>query len=906
MADALSLLGRIVRDCRRPRITDSVPVSPLKDFAKLSTEPAQASCGAARFEISEPLEGALLGVRDLSLVGPSKLLREFDGKYCGFRRLPEMDIPPFLCQLSKEHEVKTTVREWLSQNHPVGFVRGVLVGGDVGSIESTLTVAIEVQSIGPLFLDNLIKADQNDSSLNWDRTSSSGEEPAPTGVESDLEDSQRKHELMGRVYGNIYEARDSGLDSDTLNVREKIEAFIRECHPQQDSIRISYLGEWELPAHMKYQFEHMQSIFDVIALTGLAADAQATTVSEYVSQNWPQGGPLLLQLVDEILERNHSQRQLKPGYSRTDNHTAEVSQDDLSLRLVMSRHLIYFQNCGILGPFPEMKLEVTAPSELQVEVANTLCWLAATFRTWTTSTIETSRVKFERFQFSSPGNPLTHERADFQLRLEGLKPLGNSDMCWHPLFTQTAMAVQFPVPSKKDGIGLEIPLSLMASLAGIVMAVEFQDGLILKGLSTALIPIRECDGGAAIQWHLFHTESADGLLEIKDPETGETDIDFLKVKDLTTLSQKKAYLGWCKHASILLGTDKFDYTTVNWSGPAPEKSKITLSGFSLGLSSSGMGMFGPSATMNFVLAKNQRTRYMNIEQQLGDRLKLSIKKPALIYDTSTQRGWLVPVTCILLLMVHLRHRELGRSFPAIDSSHSDPAEEGGIQAYKVLSKLLHPSSEETWSDYLALFFTAMDMALKDVTDLKDKMPRNGDSDVYGFELLDIVRAESPFRFSQRKIQKQSGGWAPIAQDVGYALFCSGLGEVMVPGLSGNRLCERWAKAPIGHDYLGAYVPCILEILERQGRPLQSLRLHDHDYQCILYQDCNHKDGERCSLAKTYSSLVEWSPKDVALNSSSAATEEATEMVMDGAIIVGKNTTLTKKRLPVEVPVDCGP
>lgn len=441
----------------------------------------------------------------------------------------------------------------------------------------------------------------------------------------------------------------------------------------------------------------------------------------------------------------------------------------------------------------------------------------------------------------------------------------------------------------------------MARLAGIVMVVEFQGGLILKGLSTALIPVKYCDGGAAIQWHLLHTKSADGFLD--DLEYKE---DFLKIQDPTILLQRKAYLGWCKDASILLGTSNFNYPAVSWSTSTPERSKILVSGFSLGLASNGLGFFGPSATMNFTIAKSQRTRYIDIEQQLEDRLKLSVTKPALVYDTSTQRAWLVPVTCLLLQMMHLRHHQMASRVPDNSTStmpYAKTTVEGGYEAYQILVGHLQPGSRTAlgdqlaWRDTLARLYTGLDMALKTASDF-DNRPQPDESEVAGFELLDIVLAESPFRLSHRRVRKQSGGWARIGQHVGYVLFCSGFGEALIPSPASqsNRLCEQCSRIPSGCDYLSAYVPCFQETLLRQGEHAVSRFLSSTEYEESLYHDCDGTNGGRCPPLQTYDNLFQAARK-ASSPTTTGALNEFPNTRNCGAIVIGKRANLLRRNVP---------
>ncbi|KAL8758284.1 MAG: hypothetical protein Q9184_003973 [Pyrenodesmia sp. 2 TL-2023] len=670
-------------------------------------------------------------------------------------------------------------------------------------------------------------------------------------------------------------------------VERAVLSVLGEPASPQVSRMTSCLLEWELFSFMQKDFDSQARISDVVTLVGALSpyNVCATTCSKYISQTWPEVGPLLLRVIEGEFQPSDSEASWPElslsGYiDGAPLVKGKVETQDLHIRL---RH----SSTSAGNPWV---LDVIGSAKLQVKVAQALCWLAATFRSSPIAGIAESRVSFR------PSGACY-----FSLSLENLVPLPDTETCWYPLFTHTSMAVDYPVPQRKEGIGLEIAPLLMASLAGIVMVVELEGGLILKGLSTALIPVKYCNDGAAIQWHLLHTESADGFLGALG-----TNEDFLKVKDPAILFQKTAYLGWCKHANILLGTNVLDYTAVNWSSPAPEQSKITVSGFQLGLASNGLGIFGPAASMNFAIAKSQRTRYVDIEQQLEDRLKLSIRKPALVYDTLTQRAWLVPLTSLLLQMMHLRHHQLTSRAPCNNTStmpYADSTVEGGYAAYQVLSAHLQPESATTalgnqaaWRNSLARLYTGLDMALKNASDFKTR-PRQDEDEIFGFELLDIVLADSPFRFSQRKVQKQSGGWAPIGQHVGYVLFCSGLGNALVPSSEpgSNQICGHCSRLPTGCDYLSAYIPCFQETLVRQGEHAVSKLLSDREYEESLYHDCIGTNRGRCVQPRTYDSLFEAS-KEASTAITARATNGSLHRWIGGAIVIGKRIKLLKRNL----------
>ena len=111
-------------------------------------------------------------------------------------------------------------------------------------------------------------------------------------------------------------------------------------------------------------------------------------------------------------------------------------------------------------------------------------------------------------------------------------------MCWHTLFEHSVIAVQFPYAQRTQGIGVELSPFLMATLAGIQTAVEFRGGLILRGLSTALIPLGMKDREDAIQWHLATTKTRDdAIITELSGDLDETEgIDgYYKVQDVQQL-----------------------------------------------------------------------------------------------------------------------------------------------------------------------------------------------------------------------------------------------------------------------------------------------------------------------------------------------------------------------------------
>jgi hypothetical protein len=79
------------------------------------------------------------------------------------------------------------------------------------------------------------------------------------------------------------------------------------------------------------------------------------------------------------------------------------------------------------------------------------------------------------------------------LILDYLRPIANPESelesCWHQMFKDFVIATEFPIPNRENQRGIELPLELMLTLSRVRYPVDCLDGVVLKGHSTALIPM---------------------------------------------------------------------------------------------------------------------------------------------------------------------------------------------------------------------------------------------------------------------------------------------------------------------------------------------------------------------------------------------------------------------------------
>ena len=141
-----------------------------------------------------------------------------------------------------------------------------------------------------------------------------------------------------------------------------------------------------------------------------------------------------------------------------------------------------------------------------------------------------------------------------------LEPLEVEASCWQPLFAGSIIVPGFPTPARSGQVGIELPYSVMTSVARIWHPIEHDGGIILKGFSTMLVPI-SCTA-EFIQWHFISVRVGKRLRMA----TFEDRIkDWHRFKSLDEIGNKRMFIGFCRRIKILLGTREADFASVSYS-----------------------------------------------------------------------------------------------------------------------------------------------------------------------------------------------------------------------------------------------------------------------------------------------------------------------------------------------------
>jgi hypothetical protein len=166
-------------------------------------------------------------------------------------------------------------------------------------------------------------------------------------------------------------------------------------------------------------------------------------------------------------------------------------------------------------------------------------------------------------------------------------PTEEETLCWVPLFRNPVIARGFPIPYRGNGeIGLESPIDILASLIGATNSVDFQDGLLLKGFSSLLVPVKLT--GDSIQWHLVVNRSG------KRIKYSEADVYCptrlpLSVINRQTLKNTRAFLAWWGESYTSLGTQDAVYTDITPSKTRSPSKELLVTGATIGFSKIGTG-----------------------------------------------------------------------------------------------------------------------------------------------------------------------------------------------------------------------------------------------------------------------------------------------------------------------------
>jgi hypothetical protein len=504
-----------------------------------------------------------------------------------------------------------------------------------------------------------------------------------------------------------------------------------------------------------------------------------------------------------------------------------------------------------LASKPSWSIKAKGSLKSLTAVVQQLAWLSATFRSSGLSGISLSDVEFQ---------PTGAEKFEISLLPLEMNVEKDKTTCWHPMFQNFVIAHNFPIPERGNEAGLELAFDLMVTLGRIWYPLDCFDTTILKGYSTALVPIYE--ERDSVQWHF-----------VADPDRAKQ-MELEKIKlycemavknvDYESLIRKRTFLALWEYADINLGTKYSGYDTMTASEADVEHSRPAIAReVSVGVGTPGMGTLSVTASVRFLFSNAVKAELKQDQQLLVDQLRNSNNSAAILYDVSTQLGWLVPELHLIL------HFVLAWVANSIDPSlklmlekipHakiSPPAD--ARDAYTIFND---NGDLELWGkkwkeDSVTLMDCFKSMyksfsARKDAVKAKEAFGISSHSSgLCGWDLEDIILRKPESSRREESTGNHSGGWEEIAwQNPDVAIFLGkNIGDPIVPKDQGQ-LCTTSLTAPSKRSYLIASTLALSNITKMVPNGPRHLKLSDklwcqQHQNSQLFEPCNWGSKRGC-------------------------------------------------------------
>ncbi len=250
--------------------------------------------------------------------------------------------------------------------------------------------------------------------------------------------------------------------------------------------------------------------------------------------------------------------------------------------------------------------------------------------------------------------------------IASFSPTRTESYCWTNLFSYACIAL---LPSSKymnnpATEGLEIDFCLLLELAAVDREILTEDGLILCGFDTALIPLEPPESR---RWHFMVTEGRQITPARVNREFGKRNeaagrsLLRFKGKLEPDFCNGKAYVGWCAAPVVTFGTTGSDTAAVDdirmSSGLHNVKKLDELVERSSGNDFSiipRIGFLGSSIGASFVKKNDRKFQQVNVVAKRTPRsnfegiLASARATPCILWDQSVERAWLVSAVSTLL------------------------------------------------------------------------------------------------------------------------------------------------------------------------------------------------------------------------------------------------------------------
>jgi hypothetical protein len=135
---------------------------------------------------------------------------------------------------------------------------------------------------------------------------------------------------------------------------------------------------------------------------------------------------------------------------------------------------------------------------------------------------------------------------DFKVRAPYMMGTEGPGLCWHNMFTNPILVAGFPISSKPEsGLGIEMPLELLAGLVGASQVVGIQGKVVLKGFATMLVAVKRL--GDLLIWHFLFDEEGKRISYLDFALEEACDMNVRQLDDV------RHVVGWLRDSSYYAG-----------------------------------------------------------------------------------------------------------------------------------------------------------------------------------------------------------------------------------------------------------------------------------------------------------------------------------------------------------------
>ncbi|UNI20829.1 hypothetical protein JDV02_006880 [Purpureocillium takamizusanense] len=592
---------------------------------------------------------------------------------------------------------------------------------------------------------------------------------------------------------------------------------------QRYGCREDDLSSWESFEDRDYDVPPREILDRVLVLIGVGRQAWATTCLDYVQSIWPSIGQPLLEIYLLLLRR-----------------------DEIFTRIVSSNT---FLTAKAEDRGRSALVTVTGSSASILEIGEALAWLSVAFSPGSLDDVVVS---------SYPQGFVDGDVVRFEANYELGQPTTGIEKggCWVDLFSNPVLASGYPIPKRPDALanaGIEMSLHMMGQLLNTNKTSIFKGMILLKGVSSMLVPAGRHEG--FILWHLISNHNG-SYLSYSDPRVERIRKDYLKELSMGELELSRHIVGWCAEAINHTGCADANYN-IRWSGLDQPRAgcafeKVTITA----------GHYITSG-VSCVLGKKDKPVHAWKRDDYVVRLKWISKKFVVLYDVRDRRAWLVDGASALLHLVRasLKHdqndafsslclfdassfKESGRpgtgksaSIEILTNKHNIglPLYENPDSSKKKISV------DEAGNQSSVLSVTQANYTLRQRIDsichtLEQIVAHQADvssedgvgfrvkttlrRQLEGFNFMDVATDEDPIWPRVTTLRVTGRGWVDFARSIhAVTLFGSRFGELIRPATRGRNACGNClfnAEVPKGRDYLAVCVPEVEEILEKCG------------------------------------------------------------------------------------------